>query len=866
MASLVLWGLCVLLARSAANGVAAEPAKRVLIVHSFGGAAPPFTTYSVAFETELTEHLGEPVDLDQVSLDHARYVEPDTEPALVDYLQKRQSKWQPDLVVPIGSPAANFVQKYRDRLFPRAPILYSGMDTRRAPGEFGNNAAFVGESFHAPSFIEDILQVAPDTTNIVCVIGASPLELLWTGTFKSEFAQFTNRVSFTWLNDVPFDKMLQQFRQLPPHSFIFLILLIRDAAGVTHDADEALARIREVANAPVNSPFEHHLGQGIVGGRLFRDAFGGVASARIAVRILHGESASNIAPAIISPTNPEYDWRQLHRWNISEDRLPPGSVVKYRQRTVWQRHRCLIITGLSVLALQAILIAFLVRNLNRRRIAERSLRASEGRMKMASTAAAMTMWEWDFASNKVWVDERSRRKLSAQYDNDYNRILRDVHPEDRDAVAMAVAKATSGDGHYEFVHRQMLPDGQVQWVAARGQVEFDAHHKPVKMRGIAMDVTARKLAEEQARESERQFLLIANSAPVLIWTSGPDKLCTFFNQPWLEFRERTLEQELGNGWTEGIHPDDLEHCLKVYNESFDAREAFTMEYRLRRHDGQYRWISDRGVPRYDIQKQFLGYIGSCVDVTEKREAEVERQRSQQELAHVSRVSTLGALAGSLAHELNQPLTAIMSNAEAAQRFLAGDRRNDHEVADALKDIVEQGRRAGEIIAGMRAMLKKDPGQTAALNINLAVKQVLEMVRSDLLARRVTLVLQLDPLLPTVKGHDVQLRQVILNLVTNACDAMSGILPDRRKLTVRSQRVTPNQVGVSVTDCGPGFPAQMLQHPFEPFRTTKSDGLGLGLAICKSIIAAHSGSLVASNNAGEGATVRFTLPAQPHTGL
>jgi signal transduction histidine kinase len=141
-----------------------------------------------------------------------------------------------------------------------------------------------------------------------------------------------------------------------------------------------------------------------------------------------------------------------------------------------------------------------------------------------------------------------------------------------------------------------------------------------------------------------------------------------------------------------------------------------------------------------------------------------------------------------------------------------------------------------------------------------------MVRSDLLARRVTLVLQLDPLLPPVKGHEVQLRQVVLNLVTNACDAMSGIPSDRRKLTVKSRRVTPNEVEVSVADCGPGFPEEMLQHQFEPFRTTKSDGLGLGLAICKSIIAAHSGSLVASNNAGEGATVRFTLPAQIHAAL
>jgi PAS domain S-box-containing protein len=789
------------------------------------------------------------------------------EEALVDYLQKRQAKWQPDLVVPIGSPAGVFVENYRDRLFPQTPILYSGMDTRRPPGRFQKNAAFVGESFNAPSFIEDIVQLAPDTTNIVCVVGASQLERVWTATFQKEFAQFTNRIAFTWLNDLPFDKMLQHVHELPPHSFIFLVLLIRDAAGVTHDADEALARISEVANAPVNSAFEHQLGLGIVGGRLYRDAFGGAESARIAMRILRGETASNIAPLIVSPTGPQYDWRQLRRWKITEDRLPSGSVVKYRVPTTWQRYRSFIITGLTVFAIQALLIAGLVINLNRRRKAERSLRESEERLKLAATAASLSIWERDFATNKIWLDERAHRNgpTKLEHESDYHLYLQSVHPDDRDAVALAFAKATSGDGNYEHVHRQLLPDGQLRWLAARGQVEFDAQHKPVKIRGVTMDVTAQKLAEGQARESDRQFMLIANSAPVLIWTSGTDKLCTFFNQPWLEFTGRTLDQELGNGWTEGVHPEDFENCLKIYTESCDARQPFTMDYRLRRHDGQYRWITDHGVPRHDTQKQFLGYIGSCVDITEKREAETEMQRSQLELAHVSRVSTLGVLAGSLAHELNQPLTSIISNAQAAQRFLALERTDDQEVRDALKDIADQGLRAGAIISGMRAMLKKDPGQTAVQNINLAVRQVLEMVRSDLLARRVTLVLRLDPLLPPVKGHGVQLRQVVLNLVTNACDAMSGIPSDRRKLTIKSRRGTPNEVEVSVADSGPGFPAEMLQHPVEPFRTTKSDGLGLGLAICQSIVAAHGGTLVATNNAGEGATVRFTLPAQNHAG-
>src|SRR4051812_21439241 len=232
-----LWG-------SVASG--AEP-KRVLIVHSFGLGTPPFTTHSTAFETELKAKMGERVDLDEVSLDMARFADDDAQEALVEYLNKRQARWTPDLVVPIGSPAGVFVARYRDRLFANTPIVYTGMDKRRLPPDaLDKNAAFVGESFDAPAFVDDMLQLAPDTANIAIVIGASKVEQYWKNAFTQEFARFTNRVNFIWLDSLPFDHMLEQVKKLPPHSFIFVVLLLRDASGVSHNADEALKRIHEV--------------------------------------------------------------------------------------------------------------------------------------------------------------------------------------------------------------------------------------------------------------------------------------------------------------------------------------------------------------------------------------------------------------------------------------------------------------------------------------------------------------------------------------------------------------------------------------------------------------------------------------------
>jgi len=369
---------------TAVCGAGSEP-KRVLVVHSFGSVAPPFTTHSIAFETELVEKMGKRVDLDEVSLDMARYADPNLQEALVEYLQKRQAHWQPDLVVPIGSPAGVFVEQYRDRLFPETPILYTGMDRRRlSPHALERNAAFIGENFDGPGFIEDILQIAPATKNIAIVIGASAVEQYWATAFRKEFEPFTNRINFIWLNDLSLDQMLEKTRALPPDSYIFLILLLRDATGVTHNADEALQRIHAVANAPINGIFQHQLGLGIVGGRLYQAELEGIESARTAVRILHGEPASSFPPRIVGPLSPRYDWRELQRWKIGEKLLPAGSTVLYRTPGLWEQHRALIIGGISICVVETLLIAGLVVNRIRRRHAERSLSESEDRVALAA--------------------------------------------------------------------------------------------------------------------------------------------------------------------------------------------------------------------------------------------------------------------------------------------------------------------------------------------------------------------------------------------------------------------------------------------------------------------------------------------------
>jgi PAS domain S-box-containing protein len=620
---------------------------------------------------------------------------------------------------------------------------------------------------------------------------------------------------------------------------------------------------------------------------------------------------------------------------------------------------------------------------------------------------------------------------------------------------------------------------------------------------------ARQLQASEAslRESEERFRIVADAAPVLIWMSDTDKLCTFFNKTWLKFTGRTLEQEIGNGWVEGVHCDDLQKCLKTYTEAFDVRKPFVMQYRLRRNDGEYRWISDDGVPRFDADGAFAGYIGSCVDITDllrqqralhqfeervalaaeaahlgvwefdtttdriwisdkvrqlfqfppddeitysefqkrvhpddraardrimrraiqtqagyeteyrivlpdgtirwiggrarcvedskgkrtrllgvsmditerkqaeelfhlateasptgtilvdhegrivlvnaraeklfgytrdeligegievlvperfarahpgdrvnffaapearvmgagrelfgrrkdgsefpaeialnpiqtphglvvlanvvdisaRLAAEEETRRSREQVELLGRVSLLGEMSASLAHELNQPLAAIVNNATAARQYLEQGRLNPEQLQEILNDVVADGHRAYDIMHNMRRAIKKGSEIRGPINLNNVVKAVAHMVQADAAAESCKIELSLTRDLPAVEGDPTQIQQVLINLVRNAFDAMRDAPASRRVMDIATDCNGDGTIGVAVRDYGSGISETTRERLFEQFFTTKGDGLGMGLAIVRSIIEAHGGTVAAENANGGGARFYFRLP-------
>ena len=603
------WLILIALIFGAVGPAAAEP-KRVLLLHSFGPQFVPWVFMAAEFREQLFKQSPDKIDLYEASLEGARFQQPQEEGPTVDYLANLFRARKLDLIVTIGAPAALFVQKYRGQFFPSTPLVIGGPEQRAINfSTLTSNDAPVAVTLDFKKWIENILQVLPNTTHIAWAVGASPLERFWTEEFRRISQPFADRISFEYFNDLKFEEMLDRASKLQPHSAIFFVDLRVDAAGVPLDRDLVLQRLRAATNAPIFSYVENYLGQGIVGGPMMSTAEVGRRMAEAAVRILKGEVPGDLKIPPLALSVPQYDWRELQRWNISEDRLPAGSIVRFREPGVWQQDRSQIALIFGIILVQGALISGL-------------------------------------------LFERRRR----------------VH------------------------------------------------------------------------------------------------------------------------------------------------------------------------------------------------AEVQSRQRSAELAHINRYSMAGELTTTIAHELNQPLGAIMTNVETAELMVKSPVPDLQEIGEILADIRRDDVRAAEVIDRLRALLKKTPFELKDIDLSEVARETMRFLSALAVAREVDLTL-IAPMPLPIKGDQVQLQQVILNLIVNAMDAMSGMPSAERRIKVSTAR-DGHSACLFVSDVGPGIPVDQLKDVFVPFFTTKPQGMGMGLSIARTIVEAHGGQLAAENAAGRGAAFRISLPLDP----
>ena len=497
-----VWMAVALLAFAAGNAAAAEP-KRVLLLHSFGWNFQAEDIFGDYLRTDLAEKSPYPLDPYEVVLEIARFSDGERDEAFVGYLRGLFATHPPDLIVTLVSPAARFIQRHRQDLFPSTPVIFAALDARAIKdATLTANDTMVPVSTDQRAMIENILRTLPGTTTIAVVTGDAPIERFWVKELRQVVQPFENRIDFIFLNELSFGDILMRVAALPPRSAIYYGDLVVDAQGIPHRQEEVLARLHAVAKAPIFGQYDYQLGGGIVGGPLLSVQALSRKTAEVAAQILAGASPGDIKTPAQKLGEPEFDWRELQRWGVAEANLPPNSTVRFREPTLWEQYRWYILAAAGFSGLQGILIVGLLLNRLRLRRAHDRLRTSEEGMSLAAIAAKLRFWVWDIPRDEVRAsasDWSSGNWYSAQPVH-FDQFIDIVHSDDRTSLRKAVRGALEGDGQYETEYRVMSPDSTVRWIAARGRIEFDPNGKPRQLRAISIDITERRRAEDEARD------------------------------------------------------------------------------------------------------------------------------------------------------------------------------------------------------------------------------------------------------------------------------------------------------------------------------------------------------------------------------
>jgi PAS domain S-box-containing protein len=831
------------------------PIKRILFLFSDEVTIPSNIRTDRGLRAGFAKDPSFRTEFYQEYLDLTRFRSEPYEERLASVLSQKYGGRQPDFLITVAPLAALFAAKWAPIVFPGVPIVYV-CPSRAAFSALtpGLNATGVFPLYDSRGTVDVALRFWPRTHRVVIVSGAAVTDNEYLELTRPDPTGLEGKVSFEYLIGLPMSELLDRVAKLPRDTVILYVSVFRDGTGQDFQPRDALELVAARSRVPVFGLVETFLGHGIVGGHLFNWEDAGVRASGLALQVMHGTSPRDIAPVSEGLSSWMFDARQLKRWGIREGALPPGSQVLFKPPSLWREHPWAVLgTILLILAETALLVGLVFERRQRQRAREQQrllsaiVESSNDAIIGIDTESRIVSWNRGAQTVFGYAPEEAIGQ-SAE-------IL--VPPQRQQEATSAFEGTMAGRMVAPFETVRLRKDGSPVDVSISDSPIRDSRGKIIGISSTQRDIFERKRAQTELSESRALLTATVNSTSDLIWSVDPEEFGLLTFNRGLEnyfWEQRGIRIKRGDRPEELFPPGDF---VRSWNEMYRQalREGrFSVEYKTFSNNRTLN-LTFKQLER-DGTVFGISVFGS--DITERTRAELEGQQLQQELSHVARVMMMGELTSSLAHELNQPLTAILSNAQTAERMLAAGKPDLDELREILNDIVADDERAGGIIGRLRALLRKEQPELMPVDPNSLVVEVAGLVRSDTIIRNVPLTLDLGPDLPQVRGDRVQLQQVVLNLILNAIDAMKGSTGSDRRLVVRTES-GDRVVRVAVRDSGAGIPADQLERIFEPFFTTKAEGLGMGLAIARSIVRSHGGRLWAENNAGGGATFTLALP-------
>ena len=520
---------------------------------------------------------------------------------------------------------------------------------------------------------------------------------------------------------------------------------------------------------------------------------------------------------------------------------------------------------------------------------ETALRESERKLSQALRVASVATWERDLKTGEVlWGDEMYRMfgEDRGSFRPTHESFLRHVHPEDRLRVDAAISDTIAKHGPYEMEYRIVTGTSEPRVILAYGEVVHDATGQPSRVIGTAMDLTARKLIEEDLRKaqadlesrvqertvrliqayealqkSEERLRLVLEATSEGFWDWNIPKGDAVFSPRYSAMLGYEPDEFVKSyaSWKELVHPEDFERVNQAHAEHINQGKEFAVELRMRKKSGDWCWILSRGmVVERDAEGHAIRMVGTHLNITARKQVEQEASDARKEMLRLERLSRMGELSASLAHELNQPLMSILSNAGAASMLLEKGKLEPGELKEILRDIIHDDKRAGDIIHSLRSMVKAEEGQVEIVAMDKVLRDAVGLFNSEAIIRNIRIDTHIPDSLPLVKANKVQIQQVMINLMMNGAQAMEADPPEHKRLVI-SARVAEGTVRVMVRDFGSSIKPTEVKRLFEPFFTTRRSGMGLGLSLSRSIMETHGGHIWAENDPDGGASFYFDIP-------
>ncbi len=716
------------------TALAAGPTKpkNILILFSAAPGQPVFDITLSEFRKTIQEGYGGPLNFFVEYLEMERFPGKSQIRDQINFIKKTYTREKMDVLISIGPDILPLISRYLSPDFDAVPTIFVRFRNKysdvplidRKP----NMTGLVVEANPKKTF-ETALSLHPATTEAFVIAGSAPADRVLESLARAAFCEYEDRVKVTYLSGLAMEELLQRMRTFPKNSIVIYLAFQKDAKGVFYYAVESLKLLSEASSAPFYSNWEQFVGHGIVGGYVIGVKANASRVGQIALRILQGEDPGKI-PIERGSMLYMFDWRQMKRWGIKEQRLPEGSIIVNKELTFWEAFRWYIIGTILFVIIETLLLVFLL----------------------------------------------------------------------------------------ALYRKQKRVEKQLYEAAEEWRVTFDSILDMI----FILDL---------------DFKVIRVNAPVLAFLDLP------------------VEKVLGKHCYTLMHKanEPPETCL-VPSMTKTKRHEHTEFYDQKRKV----WFHISVAPILDDKGKIQSIVHQIRDITGQKQTEEEIHLARAELLRVERSFRISELTASLAHELNQPLAAILSNAQAALHFLESDKPDLKEFREILRDIIQDDKRAGNVIRSLRAMMKREEGEKKPIILNDVLKDVIAIFHSEAVFRNIKIKTDLAESLPPILADRIQLQQVTLNLIMNAAEAMAQNPSEERKIILWTH-AADTCVRVSVRDFGRGIDNEDLKRVFEPFFTKKGAGLGMGLPISKSIIEAHGGRIWGENHPDGGATFAFELP-------